>query len=144
MTSAAPVLAARTAAEWRDWLAKHCQSETQVWLAIPHRSSAIPGVRYDEAVEQALCFGWIDSLHRKCGADSSQLRFTPRRPRSNWSPANCERAARLIALGLMTEHGHAAIDHAVAAGTWTLFGTRQAPAMSKTPHPGNPMAAGTW
>ena len=57
MTSAAPVLAARTAAEWRDWLAEHCQSETQVWLVIPHRSSAISGVRYDQAVEQALCFG---------------------------------------------------------------------------------------
>ena len=72
------------------------------------------------------------------------LRFTPRRPPEQLEPRHRERAARMIALDLMTEHGHAAIDHAVAAGTWTLFGTRQAPATSKTPHPGNPMAAGTW
>jgi uncharacterized protein YdeI (YjbR/CyaY-like superfamily) len=64
-------------------------------------------VRYGEAIEQALCFGWIDSQARKHDADSFRLRFTPRRPRSNWSRVNRQRGARMIELGLMTEHGRA-------------------------------------
>lgn len=105
-------------ATWRRWLAAHAESETEVWLVIHHRNSGVPSLRYHEAIEQALCFGWIDSLHRKHDAHSSRLRFSPRRPRSNWSALNRERATRMIADGLMTERGQALVDLAKANGTW--------------------------
>jgi uncharacterized protein YdeI (YjbR/CyaY-like superfamily) len=109
---------ASDAAEWRAWLAQHGRTEQEVWLVLFRKNSGTPSVRYAEAVEQALCFGWIDGLHRKRDADSSQLRFTPRRTRSNWSRSNRERAERMVAQGLMTPQGQAVIDRAKAAGTW--------------------------
>lgn len=83
------------------------------------------GLRYPEAVEQALCFGWIDGLHRGNGPGSSLLRFTPRTTRSRWSRVNRQRAARMTELGQMTEHGQAAIDRAKAAGTWQALPDQQ-------------------
>jgi uncharacterized protein YdeI (YjbR/CyaY-like superfamily) len=118
MSSGDGIVVASTAGEWRAWLAANCLTATEVWLVLQHRGSRTPGPRYDEAVEQALCFGWIDGLHRKRDADSSQLRFTPRTARSRWSRLNRQRAAKMIELGQMTEHGQAAIDLARAAGTW--------------------------
>ncbi len=112
---------ASTAADWRAWLAQNCRSEKDVWLVMQHKDSATPSVRYHEAIEHALCFGWIDGLHRKRDADSSQLRFTPRNPRSTWSRVNRQRAAKMIELGLMTEHGQALIDLARANGTWQVL-----------------------
>jgi uncharacterized protein YdeI (YjbR/CyaY-like superfamily) len=88
-----------------------------VWLVIHHRDSPTPSVQYHEAIEHALCFGWIDSQARKHDPDSFVLRFTPLRPGSNWSRVNRERAARMIELGLMTDDGLAAIERAKAAGT---------------------------
>ncbi|MFK0248952.1 YdeI family protein [Amycolatopsis azurea] len=117
-----PTFTAATPAEWRAWLAEHAGSARAVWLVIRHKNSGIPSVRIHEAMEQALCFGWIDGLHRKNDATSSRLRFTPRRPRSSWSRLNRERAARLIADGLMTERGQAAIDLAKAKGRWDPAG----------------------
>ena len=111
---------ASTAADWRAWLARNCHSEKEAWLVIHHKGSATPSVRIHEAVEQALCYGWIDSLHRKRDANSSQLRFTPRTRRSKWSAANRRRAARMIELGLMTEHGQAMIDQAKADNRWEV------------------------
>jgi uncharacterized protein YdeI (YjbR/CyaY-like superfamily) len=103
---------AQDAAQWRAWLAENHLSAQEIWLVIHHKDSSTPSVRYNEAVEQALCFGWIDSHHRKHDASSSALRFSPRRKRSSWSELNRERAARMIALGLMTSHGQAALDRA--------------------------------
>jgi uncharacterized protein YdeI (YjbR/CyaY-like superfamily) len=111
-------VSASTAAQWRDWLARHSRSEREVWLVIFHKDADTPSVRYHEAIEQALCFGWIDSHHRKRDAHSSELRFTPRTPRSRWSATNRERAARLIDAGLMTGQGRSAIDLARSKGTW--------------------------
>lgn len=105
-------------AQWRDWLTRYGQSESEIWLVIEHKDSAAPSPRYHEAIEQALCFGWIDGLHRKHTDHSSRLRFTPRRPRSSWSAVNRERAQRMIAQGQMTASGQALIDAAKAAGTW--------------------------
>ena len=112
---------ANTAADWRAWLALNCRSEEEVWLVIQHKDSGTPSVRYHEAIEHALCYGWIDGLHRKRDADSSQLRFTPRNPRSTWSRVNRQRAAKMIELGLMTEHGQTLIDLARANGTWQVL-----------------------
>jgi uncharacterized protein YdeI (YjbR/CyaY-like superfamily) len=106
--------------QWRAWLARNCRVEAEVWLVIHHKDSGVPSPRYHEAIEQALCFGWIDGLHRRRDAGSSQLRFTPRGPRSTWSRLNRERAARMTELGLMTEHGQAVIDRARATGRWEV------------------------
>jgi uncharacterized protein YdeI (YjbR/CyaY-like superfamily) len=116
----ASILVAGSADDWRAWLARNCRSAGEVWLVLRRDDSGTPRLRYHEAVEQALCFGWIDGLHRRRDADSSQLRFTPRTARSRWSQPNRQRAAKLIELGLMTEYGQAAIDQAKAAGTWQL------------------------
>jgi uncharacterized protein YdeI (YjbR/CyaY-like superfamily) len=112
------VVVAATADEWRAWLDRHARTEREAWLVIHHQRSGTPSVRYDEAVEQALCFGWIDGLHRRHDATSSVLRFSPRSARSRWSARNRERAARMVEQGLMTELGQAEIDKAKARGTW--------------------------
>ena len=112
------VVMARSVAECRAWLTAHGRSESEAWLVIPHKNSGIPGPTYVEAVEQALCFGWIDGLQRRHDEHSARLRFTPRRPRSKWSAPNRERVERMIRSGQMTEAGVAAIDRAKADGTW--------------------------
>lgn len=109
---------AATVAEWRAWLAEHSASAREIWLVLHHKDSPTPSVRYAEAVEQALCFGWIDGHHQKNDERSSRLRFTPRTPRGTWSAVNRERAERMVAAGLMTPAGQAAMDFAKAAGTW--------------------------
>lgn len=117
-TATALTTEAATAEDWRAWLAEHGSTVTEVWLVIQHQDSPTPSVGYQESIEHALCFGWIDSTARRHSADSFRLRFTPRRSRSRWSPRNRERAARMIAAGLMTPSGQAAIDRAQAIGTW--------------------------
>lgn len=109
-----------TIEQWRAWLEQHAQSANEAWLVIFHKNSGVPSPRYDEAVEQALCFGWIDGLHRKRDSDSSRLRFTPRSSRSTWSALNRQRAQRMIEQGLMTERGQAVVDHAKEVGTWQV------------------------
>jgi uncharacterized protein YdeI (YjbR/CyaY-like superfamily) len=121
MSSGDSIVLAESAEDWRAWLAANGRIATEVWLVLHHQDSGVPGLRYHEAVEQALCFGWIDGLHRGRDADSSQLRFTPRTARSRWSRVNRQRAAKMIELGQMTEHGRAAIERAKAAGTWQVL-----------------------
>lgn len=119
-------VSARVPEEWRAWLAQHGEAESEVWLVIQHRDSPTPSVRYHEAIEQALCFGWIDGLHRRHDAHSSMLRFTPRSARSTWSAVNRERAARMIEQGMMTGRGQALVDLAKATGTWQVVPDDQA------------------
>ncbi|MFJ4105406.1 YdeI/OmpD-associated family protein [Amycolatopsis japonica] len=114
------IFSAASPAEWRAWLAGNAGTEKEIWLVIRHKDSGVPSVRIEEAMEQALCFGWIDGLHRKNDATSSRLRFTPRNPRSTWSRVNRERAARLITEGQMTGRGQAMIDLAKAKGRWQV------------------------
>ncbi|WP_154814186.1 YdeI/OmpD-associated family protein [Actinophytocola xinjiangensis] len=109
-----------SATQWRDWLARNATTATEVWLVLRHKDSDAPGLGYPEAIEHALCYGWIDSVHVRRDEHTSRLRFTPRRARSTWSRVNRDRAARLIDLGLMTEHGQAAIDLAKQRGTWQI------------------------
>ncbi|MFC0623594.1 YdeI/OmpD-associated family protein [Kribbella deserti] len=112
--------AAPTTAEWRNWLAEYGETAQEVWLVIYHKDSGTPSVRYHEAIEHALCFGWIDSHARSNDGESSLLRFSPRSPRSTWSAVNRERAARMTGQGLMTPRGQAMIDLAQAKGTWEV------------------------
>ena len=106
-------------AAWRAWLAEHHADSPGVWLIIHKKNSPQPGVTYIEAVEEALCFGWIDSKTITLDATRFRQIFTPRKPRGTWAKSNKERVARLIEQGLMTPAGLAAIELAKANGTWT-------------------------
>ena len=90
-----------------------------MWLISSKKATGEPRVEYDEAVEEALCFGWIDSVARALDETRSMLRFSPRKPRSGWSRPNKIRIERLLAAGLMTPAGQAKIDAAIADGSWT-------------------------
>ena len=95
----------KTREEWRAWLEKHHATETEIWLVFPKKHTGKTRVPYDAAVEEALCFGWIDSVARSLDDDHSAQKFTPRKDRTNWSPSNLERVKRLMAEGKMTEAG---------------------------------------
>lgn len=110
---------ARSRAEWRAWLADNHRTAPGVWLISSKKSTGQPRVEYDEAVEEALCFGWIDSLPRKLDDERSMLLFTPRKPKSGWSKLNKTRVDKLLAAGLMTEAGLQKIELAKKNGAWT-------------------------
>lgn len=114
----AAVVYARNRKEWRKWLQKHHASEKKVWLVIYHKKSETPSVYYDEAVEEALCYGWIDSKPGKRDEESYYLSFSPRKPRSVWSKVNKGRVDKLIADGSMTTSGLVAIEIAKGNGSW--------------------------
>jgi len=109
---------AKTRKAWRSWLKKNHTTEKSVWLIIYHKSSATSSVYYDEAIEEALCFGWIDSTANKRDPESSYLFFAQRKARSVWSQKNKGRVQKLIEQGLMTPAGQALIDLAQKTGTW--------------------------
>ncbi len=91
--------------EWRKWLRKNHAVEREIWLVYPRKDSGKPRIPYADAVEEALCFGWIDGIAKTLDDEASAQRFTPRRPKSNWSELNKERARRLIESGKMTGAG---------------------------------------
>jgi uncharacterized protein YdeI (YjbR/CyaY-like superfamily) len=105
---------------WRDWLQKNHNKAKSVWLILYHRDSGKPSVTYNDAVEEALCFGWIDSKANMRDDESSYLFFTRRSPKSNWSKNNRERAERMINQGLMTNAGMD-ITLAKNTGRWTAL-----------------------
>jgi uncharacterized protein YdeI (YjbR/CyaY-like superfamily) len=113
-------------AAWRQWLAEHHASLPGVWLVYFKKATGQPSVTYAEAVEEALCFGWIDSHPRKLDADRTQLLFTPRKPRSGWSKVNKERLERLEAAGLLMPAGRAAIVRARQNGAWESLDAAEA------------------
>ena len=105
-------------ATWREWLAGHQHSATFVWLLLHKKHVEEPSVSYDEAVEEALCWGWIDGLTNRWDERSYAVRFTPRKPGSVWSESNVARVGRMIAEGRMTPAGMALVDEAKRRGTW--------------------------
>ena len=105
-------------AEWRAWLAANHRSATGVWLVSWKRRTGRPTVGYEEAVEEALCFGWIDGVLNRLDDERSMQYFAPRKPKSTWARSNKERVARLEAAGLMTEAGRVAVAVARANGSW--------------------------
>lgn len=110
-----------TRGEWREWLTRNYARREGVWLISYKRHTDQPRVDYDEAVEEALCFGWIDSKTRALDADRSMLWFAPRKPRTGWSRSNHLRVERLIAAKLMEPPGLAKIEAARADGSWTAL-----------------------
>jgi uncharacterized protein YdeI (YjbR/CyaY-like superfamily) len=105
-------------ADWRAWLQQHHATSSGVWVETYKKRSGGPHVPYGDVVEEALCFGWIDCRGGRVDDERSQLLLKPRRPRSNWSPLNKQRVARLAAAGLLAPAGIAAIERAEADGTW--------------------------
>jgi uncharacterized protein YdeI (YjbR/CyaY-like superfamily) len=89
---------------WRAWLAEHHATEPEVWLAYPRKASGRPRIAYNDAVEEALCFGWIDSTVKTLDADHTAQKFSPRRAGSGYSQTNKERLRRLMAAGRVAEH----------------------------------------
>jgi uncharacterized protein YdeI (YjbR/CyaY-like superfamily) len=111
----------RDAAAWRAWLAKHGGTAQQAWVVHLKVNSKLPGLRYEEALEEALAFGWIDGMMRSLDKDRIMQRYTPRRPGSNWSKSNTKRAEELIKQGRMAEAGMAAIQIAKKNGKWSAI-----------------------
>jgi uncharacterized protein YdeI (YjbR/CyaY-like superfamily) len=85
--------------KWREWLEKHYKTESEIWLVYYKKDSGKPRIEYNDAVEQALCFGWIDSIVKKLDEERSVQRFSPRKPKSGYSQANIERLRYLVAQG---------------------------------------------
>jgi uncharacterized protein YdeI (YjbR/CyaY-like superfamily) len=113
-----PVLAFGSPQSWRDWLAEHHQTSSGLWLKIAKKGAARPTVGYAEAIEGALCYGWIDGQKGKLDDEYWLQRFTPRKSRSRWSKINREKAERLIAEGRMCPAGLREVEAARADGRW--------------------------
>ncbi|MGP0020370.1 MAG: YdeI/OmpD-associated family protein [Candidatus Sulfotelmatobacter sp.] len=95
---------------WRAWLEKHHADTQELWVGLYKRESGKPSVTWPQAVDGALCFGWIDGIRKSIDEISYKIRFTPRKPRSVWSAINVKRATALSALGLMHSAGLAAFE----------------------------------
>lgn len=103
---------AKDRVEWRRWLQKNSERSQEIWLVFYKKASGKPTVSYDHAVEEALCFGWIDGIVKKLDEECYVQRFTPRKARSPWSKSNIDRVERMIAAGQMTPAGTKAYEGA--------------------------------
>jgi uncharacterized protein YdeI (YjbR/CyaY-like superfamily) len=124
--SQTPTVQPRSRTAWRAWLQKHHAKAPGVWLRFAKKASGLPTVNYNDAVEEALCFGWIDGLMRPVDETFYMQLFTPRKAKSNWAQSNKTRVARLIDEGLMTPAGLAAIEAAKACGSWDTLTAAEA------------------
>ena len=113
-----PQVLVEVRAQWREWLTANHATSTGIWLVRWKKPTGRPHVTYDEVVEEALCFGWVDSVPRRLDDERSQLLLTPRKPGSRWSGANKERIGRLLDAGLMAPAGLAVVERARADGSW--------------------------
>ncbi len=104
--------------KWRRWLSKHYARETGIWLIFYKKETSKPTIAYEDAVEEALCFGWVDNIIKKIDAEKYARKFTPRKDKSNWSELNKKRAGKMIKEGLMTDAGEAKIKAAKKNGLW--------------------------
>jgi len=132
---------------WRAWLQKHHATSSGIFLVYAKKHTGIPSLTYSDAVEEALCFGWIDSLYQPIDDRFFMQMFTPRKPRSTWSALNRKRAARLMEAGLMTEAGMALIALAKKTGRWEAHKaaeTLTVPAELKQAIDANPAAKKNW
>jgi uncharacterized protein YdeI (YjbR/CyaY-like superfamily) len=109
---------ARDRRAWRRWLERYHAQKKEVWLLLLKRHVDEPCVGYDAAVEEALCFGWIDGILKRVDDRSHVVRFSPRKPRSRWSASNVKRVERMVARGKMTEAGLAMVEAGKRSGAW--------------------------
>ena len=117
-TKEQPVLGFASAEELEAWLEENHRESDGIWIKFAKKGSGVASVTYAEAVDAALCFGWIDGQARRLDESYYQQKFTPRRPRSRWSKINREKAERLAREGRMREAGLAEIERAKADGRW--------------------------
>jgi len=113
-----PALPFSSPRAWREWLATEHRRRDEVWVKFAKKASGIPSITHAEAVEEALCFGWIDGQVKGIDDAWFKQRFTPRRPRSKWSRLMREKAEELIVSGAMKPAGLAEVDRARADGRW--------------------------
>jgi uncharacterized protein YdeI (YjbR/CyaY-like superfamily) len=108
----------KSRAAWRQWLAENHTQAEGVWLVSYKKATGKPRFEYEESVEEAICFGWIDSKVNKLDEERSMLWFAPRKPKTGWSKPNKKRVARALAEGLMHPAGLAKVEQAKADGSW--------------------------
>lgn len=107
-----------SASEWREWLSENHETAGELWVGFHKKKTGRPSLTWQEAVEQALCLGWIDGIRKPIDDERYTIRFTPRRPRSGWSKINAQTAERLIAEGRMQDGGLQEVEQAKADGRW--------------------------
>jgi uncharacterized protein YdeI (YjbR/CyaY-like superfamily) len=120
-------------AEWRKWLEENHDSVAETWLVFYKKDSGITTLKYKETLDEALCYGWVDSLIKKIDEQRYVRKFTPRRDDSKWSLVNKTRVEELIAEGRMTEYGLAKVEAGKKSGAWDNPGTK--PEMEFKIHP---------
>jgi len=117
--------------EWRQWLQHNHATQTEIGLVYFKKATGRPTVSYEESVEEALCFGWIDGIKHSVDSESYMIRFTPRKPKSVWSLVNKNNVEKLIAAGKMTEAGMRMVEIAKRNGQWdaaySMKGEQQIP-----------------
>jgi uncharacterized protein YdeI (YjbR/CyaY-like superfamily) len=116
-----PIYHPRDLAAWRAWLTANCETVRGVWVASWRKSSGREPVPYEDLVEEAICFGWIDSTVNTLDEERGLQLMTPRKPKSGWTRRNRERVAALEAQGRMTDPGRRAVEVAKANGSWTIY-----------------------
>jgi uncharacterized protein YdeI (YjbR/CyaY-like superfamily) len=116
-----PAFYPRDRSQWRNWLRRNASRSSGVWVVFYKKASGPPRVSYDEAVEEALCFGWIDSVINGVDDDRFVQWFSPRKARGTWSALNKRRIADLERRGRMTPAGRAHVQAAIADGRWTAL-----------------------
>jgi uncharacterized protein YdeI (YjbR/CyaY-like superfamily) len=104
--------------DWRSWLEKNHETKKDVWLIFYKKHAGKPNITYDEAVEEAICFGWIDSIVKRLDDEKFARKFTHRKPDSNWSESNKKRAHKMITQRRMTKAGLELINQAKQSGQW--------------------------
>jgi uncharacterized protein YdeI (YjbR/CyaY-like superfamily) len=104
--------------EWREWLRRNHAGKREIWLVYYKQHTGRPRIPYDDAVEEALCFGWIDSIVRKIDGERFAQKFTPRTSKSRWSETNKARAVKMMKMRRMTEAGFRRIREAKESGEW--------------------------
>ncbi|MCU0483658.1 MAG: YdeI/OmpD-associated family protein [Chloroflexi bacterium] len=144
---AAPHVQADDRATWRAWLEANHATQPGAWLVTWKPGSGVPGLDYEAAVEEALCFGWIDSTGGRVDDRRSKLYFARRKPRSVWAASNKARVERLIAAGHMAPAGLAAIERARGDGSWDVLDTaerQEVPDDLRAALDADPAGAGHW
>ncbi|WP_417592845.1 YdeI/OmpD-associated family protein [Owenweeksia hongkongensis] len=117
--------------EWRDWLAANHQREECIWVIFYKVSSGVPSLTWSEAVDEALCFGWIDSTKRTIDKEKYKQYFSKRKAKSNWSKINKDKIEKLIAENRMMEAGLQSVEVAKQNGSWTILDEVEALIMPK-------------
>lgn len=109
--------------DWREWLKENHMVKQSIWLVCYKKKSNVPTISWSDAVDEALCFGWIDSTRKTIDADRFIQFFTRRKPNSNWSKINKEKIERLVNEGLMFQAGLESVERAKENGSWTILDT---------------------